>query len=433
MTDPRRRTGRHFLTPENLSSTIQITNLPPEWNQDIVTSVVAGSGPVIDIKSKNDPRTGKLTGVLFDYMTSKDCKRAWEILNRIENFPVKIEQIIPSSYKNHLKEAANNNNNNNNNQNNQKQVLQLNRDSYPFEAGLELPFEMVTEVPIPRRPPPPQALNNANSTLNNTNIQFPDILSKASKHLPNFQEGSIIAPDKISQNLSRIPPLQLIEIISNLKILSNQENIQKSQLESFLNTNSDITISVTQALLEMGFIDYSVVTKVLKLQTNEASSMLSSNSTSTSNTPMGGVRNNTPLHVPSNEANNNPANMPLHVTMPMPMSTPPFIPPSLQQQPFGFVPPGSFMPPVQAPSMGQSVLMNQPNQIQQQNVGTTEAPPGASKDGNNGTINMEKLQLLPTNQQDMIKQVLTLTPVQIQSLPSDQQVMVENFRKEYIL
>ena len=94
MTDPRRRTGRHFLTPENLSSTLQITNLPPEWNQDIITSVVAGSGPVIDIKAKNDPRTGKLTGVLFDYLTSKDCKRAWEILNRIENFPVKIEQII---------------------------------------------------------------------------------------------------------------------------------------------------------------------------------------------------------------------------------------------------------------------------------------------------------------------------------------------------
>ena len=46
---------------------------------------------------------------------------------------------------------------------------------------------------------------------------------------------------------------------------------------------------------------------------------------------------------------------------------------------------------------------------------------------------MAKLQLLPENQQDMIKQVLTLTPAQIQSLPSDQQLMVENFRKEYII
>ncbi|CAI4062637.1 hypothetical protein SKDZ_07G3990 [Saccharomyces kudriavzevii ZP591] len=425
MTDPRRRTGRHFLTPENLSSTIQITNLPPEWNQDIITSVVAGSGPVIDIKPKNDPRTGKLTGVLFDYLTSKECKRAWEILNRIENFPVKIEQIIPSNFKDHLKEAAN--------KNPQKQVLQLNRDSFPFEAGLELPFEMVTEVPIPRRPPPPQALNNVNSASNNANIQFPDILSKASKHLPIFQDGSIIAPDKISQNLSKIPPLQLIEIISNLKILSNQENIQKSQLETFLNTNSDITISVTQALLEMGFIDYSVVAKVLKSQTSEAPSMLSSNSTSNSNTPMGGIRNNTPLHVPSNDVNNNVNNMPVNVTMPMPMSTPPFIPPPLQQQPFGFVPPGSFMPPAQPPSMRQSVLMNQPSQIQQPDLSTTEAPSHGSKGGSGGTINIAKLQLLPENQQDMIKQVLTLTPVQIQSLPSDQQLMVENFRKEYII
>ncbi|KOG99644.1 cleavage polyadenylation factor subunit PTI1 [Saccharomyces eubayanus] len=427
MTDPRRRTGRHFLTPENLSSTIQITSLPPEWNQDIITSVVAGSGPIIDIKPKNDPRTGKLTGVLFDYLTSKDCKRAWETLNRIENFPVKIEQIIPSNYKEHLKEAASNNNNINN-INSQKQVLQLNRDSYPFEAGLELPFEMVTEVPIPRRPPPPQALNNTNSASNNTNIQFPDILSKASKHLPTFQDGSITAPDKISQNLSKIPPLQLIEIISNLKILSNQENIQKSQLESFLNTNNDITISVTQALLEMGFIDYSVVTKVLKSQTSEVPSMLSSNNTSNSNTPMGGIRNNTPLHVSSNDVNNHANNMPVNMGMPMPMATPPFIPPPLQQQPFGFMPPGPFMPPTQG-----SVPMNQPSLVQQQSINTAEAPSGASKDSSNGTINIAKLQLLPENQQDMIKQVLTLTPVQIQSLPSDQQLMVENFRKEYIL
>ncbi|CAI4519237.1 BDN_1c_G0021400.mRNA.1.CDS.1 [Saccharomyces cerevisiae] len=426
MTDPRRRTGRHFLTPENLSSTLQITNLPPEWNQDIITSVVAGSGPVIDIKAKNDPRTGKLTGVLFDYLTSKDCKRAWEILNRIENFPVKIEQIIPPNYKDHLRETAN--------KNSQKQVLQLNRDSYPFEAGLELPFEMVTEVPIPRRPPPPQAANNTNSVSNNTNIQFPDILSKASKHLPSFQDGSIIAPDKISQNLSKIPPLQLIEIISNLKILSNQENIQKSQLESFLDTNSDITISVTQALLEMGFIDYSVVTKVLKSQVGEAPSLLSSNNTSNSNTPVSVIRNNTPLHVPSNEVSNNPNNMPLNVAMPMPMSTPPFIPlPLQQQQPFGFAPPGPFMPPAEGPSMGQPVLANQLGQVQQQNISSTEGPSNANKANDSGTINMAKLQLLPENQQDMIKQVLTLTPAQIQSLPSDQQLMVENFRKEYII
>ncbi|CAD6627238.1 BAH_G0021090.mRNA.1.CDS.1 [Saccharomyces cerevisiae] len=425
MTDPRRRTGRHFLTPENLSSTLQITNLPPEWNQDIITSVVAGSGPVIDIKAKNDPRTGKLTGVLFDYLTSKDCKRAWEILNRIENFPVKIEQIIPPNYKDHLRETAN--------KNSQKQVLQLNRDSYPFEAGLELPFEMVTEVPIPRRPPPPQTANNTNSVSNNTNIQFPDILSKASKHLPSFQDGSIIALDKISQNLSKIPPLQLIEIISNLKILSNQENIQKSQLESFLDTNSDITISVTQALLEMGFIDYSVVTKVLKSQVGEAPSLLSSNNTSNSNTPISVIRNNTPLHVPSNEVSNNPNNMPPNVAMPMPMSTPPFIPLPLQQQPFGFAPPGPFMPPAQGPSMGQPVLANQLGQVQQQNISSTEGPSNANKANDSGTINMAKLQLLPENQQDMIKQVLTLTPAQIQSLPSDQQLMVENFRKEYII
>lgn len=83
--------------------------------------------------------------------------------------------------------------------------------------------------------------------------------------------------------------------------------------------------------------------------------------------------------------------------------------------------------------MGQPVLANQLGQVQQQNISSTEGPSNANKANDSGTINMAKLQLLPENQQDMIKQVLTLTPAQIQSLPSDQQLMVENFRKEYII
>ncbi|QLL32971.1 hypothetical protein HG536_0D04930 [Torulaspora globosa] len=385
MSDPRRRKTRHVLTPENLSSTIQVTNLPADWTQDTVSSIVAGSGPIINISSKNDPRTGKLSAVLYDYKTSKDCKRALDILSRISNLPCQLERIIPPNYENHAEG---------------KSELTLNRDSFPWKSGLDLPFEMVSEVPLPRKPVTTSATSG---TSNDAKVAFPDILSKASQHLPQLQPGVLTVTDPVSENLSKTPPLQLIEIISNLKILASQDISRRSQLESFLKTSLDISVSVTQALLEMGFIDYNAVTNVIKSQAQSNGSMannmikngIGSATSSNSNTPMN--QNMAPL-------NNRP--------MPMPIA-PPFMAqqPQMQQppMPFGFVPPPMpFMPPAPSQHSPPPIAAPQP-----------------------GSINMVKLQSLPQNQRDMIKQVLTLTDDQLRSLPVDQRTMVENLRKEY--
>lgn len=425
MSDPRRRTSRHVLTPDNLSSAIQLTNMPADWSQDTASSVVAGSGPIVDITTKTDPRTGRLSAAIFDYKTSKDCKRAFEILNRIDSLPCNLERIIPQNYKNHSSAIS-------------KNELQLNRDSFPWNSGLDLPFEMISEVPLPRKPSqtpaPPVANNNGNVNGNNNNnkgstsnnIAFPDILRKASQHLPQLQPNVLSSPDPVSANLSKIPPLQLIEIISNLKILANQDNMKRSQLESFLKTNLNISISVTQALLEMGFINYNAVTQVLKHQ--QSINGFSSSVNSSSNTPL-----NT------------------NIPMPMPMPMPPFVPPQQplapppqqhQQHPgqgppppFGFMPPPiPFIPPT--PVMGTTP----PPMIPMQQMPPAPAPmpplsapvPPAPTPSQ-GNINIVKLQTLPQNQRDMIKQVLSFTDEQIRVLPQDQRTLVENLKKEYIL
>lgn len=389
MSDPRRRKTRHILTPEKLSSAIQVTNLPADWTQDTVSSVVAGSGPIVDISTKTDPRTGKLSTVTFGYKSSKDCKRAFEILNRIVNLPCTLETIIPANYKDNSIAT--------------KEELALNRDSFPWNCNLDLPFEMVSEVPLPRKP---TQTSNTNAS-NNNSVVFPDILSKASQHLPQLQPDVLFASDNVSTNLSKIPPLQLIEIISNLKILANQDGAKRSQLENFLKTNMDISVSVTQALLEMGFINYNVVTQVMKKQTRGNGFMNSvSNNDNSNNNSSVNSNSNTPLNQNTAPLNN----------MPMPMSmAPPFVPslpqPQLQRPPFGFVPPPMpFMPP--------TPTMNMPPTIVQPQT---------------GGINMIKLQALPQNQREMILQVLRLTDDQISVLPVDQKSMVANLRKEYIL
>ncbi|CDH13584.1 related to Protein PTI1 [Zygosaccharomyces bailii ISA1307] len=396
MSDPRRRKDRHALTPDSLSSAIQLTNMPADWTQDTASSVVAGSGPIVDISTKTDPRTGRMSAAIFEYKTSKDCKRAYEILGRIENMPCSLERIIPQNYK--LGAAV------------AKEELQLNRETFPWNCGLDLPFEMISEVPLPRKPSqtPAPPLNNSNNNGNNVsksnnNIAFPDILRKASQHLPQLQPNVLSGTDPVSMNLSKIPPLQLIEIISNLKILANQDSTKRNQLESFLKTNLNISISVTQALLEMGFINYNVVTQVLKQR--QGGNGFGSAVNSSSNTP---VNHNIPMPVP----------------MPIP---PPFVAPQQQQQqappaPFGFVPPPMpFMPSTPAIGTPPPPMMTMPQLAPQ-----PQQPPQTG-------INLGKLQALPQNQRDMIKQVLKFTDEQVRVLPPDQKTLVENLKKEYIL
>lgn len=128
MSDPRKRNTRHQLTPDNLSTSILVTNIPSDWNQDVVSSVVAGSGPIIDISSRKDPRTGKVNGLVYDYREPQDCRRAYDLLQRVEKLPFELERIIPSNYKNRTESVKD------------KPEIQLDRENFPWNAQLSLPL-----------------------------------------------------------------------------------------------------------------------------------------------------------------------------------------------------------------------------------------------------------------------------------------------------
>lgn len=397
MSDPRTRNTRHTLTPDNLSTSILVTNLPSGWNQDVMSSVIAGSGPVIQISNRTDPRTGKVNGLVYEYKEASDCKRAYELLQRVKKLPVELERIIPHNYKN--RDVSD------------KPEITLERDHFPWSSQLELPFEMISEVPLPKKSTMTNSGqngnnnnignsgNNGNGTSSNNVVIFPEILTKSSQRLPKLEPDALTAADKISQNLEKIPPPQLIEVITNLKMLANQGNTQRAQLETFLKSSNDIIISMAQAMLEMGFIDYDIVTQVMKdITTGDSGTgavagvaavsgqTSSSNETSSHGTPiMGPYANATPTMPMVGMAPQPPAPMGMNMMPPMQ-----FMPPQPQ---FGFPP--------------------QPVNPQ-------------------GKINMIKLQQLPENQREMVRQVLKLTDDQITALPEQQKTMVTNLRNEYL-
>lgn len=73
--------------------------------------------------------------------------------------------------------------------------------------------------------------------------------------------------------------------------------------------------------------------------------------------------------------------------------------------------------------------MIQNGQVRDQQV-PTKAP--SQKDSSPESLIQSKLDHLPLQQQEMYKRVLKLTPQEIQQLPQDQQILVNNMRKEYL-
>ncbi|AMD22348.1 HGR009Cp [Eremothecium sinecaudum] len=382
MPDPRVRKSRHELTPDNLSSSILLSNLPSSWSQSTVTSILAGSGPIIKVSEKKDPRNGRLVGIIVDYLTSKDCKRAIEIIQKIKNFNCKIERIIPLNWSSRGDVS-------------EKDVLDLKRDNYPWDDNLELPFELVSEVPIPRKPvTKPVVANNANGQS-----PFPEILSKASQHLPALQPDSLVATDSVSSNLLQIPPLQLLEMISNLKMLSNQHTSRKLQLEQFLRGNNVVTIAVAQALLEMGFINYEVVTKVIsEYQQQPPQNTPRQSSTPTNYIPQPGM--------PSLSGT-------LNMIHPQMVGTP-HHPAQITTNQFMMT---------QAPTP----ISQQPQQQQHNTQPCIPTQQSTLK------LNESKLNALPKDKQDMIRQVINLPHDQIRLLPPEQINVIDSLRKEYLI
>ncbi|KAH3667929.1 hypothetical protein WICMUC_005142 [Wickerhamomyces mucosus] len=229
----------------NASCVIYLGNIPKDWNDDIISSVVKGSGKIVDIRARIDPSGRTKNFCFIEYLEPFEAQRAMRLLSEIrvgENRKLRVELS-----KEGLRAS-----------NSTRNILQLQRNHLPYYV--KLPLEMLEDDENPQQlqqqPPsfnPPQIKQE---------IEIPEILSNASKFLPPFNSSTFTSNEKISQNLSTIPPLQMIELLSTLKQLTNTNNISDAQ--RILNVNQQVPIAVVQTLLLMGLIDKNVLDVVMQ-------------------------------------------------------------------------------------------------------------------------------------------------------------------------
>mmetsp|Transcript_480 Transcript_480/g.546 ORF Transcript_480/g.546 Transcript_480/m.546 type:complete len:392 (-) Transcript_480:178-1353(-) len=390
--------ARKTSTPLTASTVLYVGQLPYEWDENIIKSVVCGSGNVVDVRLGFD-YAGKNKGFCFvEYQTPQDTQKGLQLLSQIKllnnqpNQKGQYKKLRIELSKEGLRSNA---------PSDYKPILTLDRKYLP--NTVQLPPEMLYNgPPVPANngnltptssftPPmnqfqpqlaPPQLQNNQ---FNNAGSQMLSNYLSTSQGLPQPPNLPFAIPDKINETLSQIPPAQLIELISNLKSILSGPNANRAV--DVFQLSPQLATAAAQALLLMGFIDADVISESMK---------------STSNT---GASQQQPMQTPMQ----NPMQNPMHNQMHMPQ-----IPqqPSLSQ----------------TPNVQQ--MSNPYGQLQQQTL--LPPTPQTSRWPHLPPQAVAKLSSMAPDQADLIAQVLSLPVDQIRSLPPDKQIMVTNLRAQYL-
>ncbi|KAL6449798.1 PTI1 Protein PTI1 [Candida maltosa Xu316] len=274
------------------SNIVYLGNIPFEWDESVVGSVVYGSGEIIDIRMGYD-HVGKNKGFCFvEYRNGQQAAAAIPLLSQIVVYssdrPRRLRiELSKESYKSNSIPPET------------RPTLQLSRANLP--STVKLPDQMIINGPNnspipgqnamrsgnipPRSQPQPQQPSQQFPVVGGPNQQIPQKLLHASQNFPpnlNIQLGT---PDTIDKILSSVPPPHLIEAIANLKSMLQAD---PARLHDFLQKSPQMLLPIAQALLLMGFIDGDVINESQK-------------ATSASSTPAG-FQN--PLFAPNPPANN---------------------------------------------------------------------------------------------------------------------------------
>ncbi|KAH3687341.1 hypothetical protein WICPIJ_001685 [Wickerhamomyces pijperi] len=268
--DSSKRARTDHGSGHNATSILYLGNVPKDWNEQIIESVVKGSGNIVDIRTRIDPSGRSKNYVFVEYQTPEQASRAMGLISAITfgnrrfkvelskegfNAGVALREPIPLSraylpqYVNLPPEmlAEDNINNNNNNNFNQAPMMPPQPPQPPqFQRNGPPPFPQQQQPPAF---PAPQVKNE---------IAIPDILANASQTLPTFNASAFTTTDKISQNLSTINPPALIQMLSLLK------SSDEASRNMALSANPEYTVNVAQALILMGVIDKETLQSVLQ-------------------------------------------------------------------------------------------------------------------------------------------------------------------------
>ncbi|CDR36783.1 CYFA0S01e04456g1_1 [Cyberlindnera fabianii] len=244
------------------SCVIYLGSVPKDWNEEIVRSVVAGSGDIVDIRVRIDPSGRSKNYVFVEYTTPSEARKAMDLLSQVTlgaNRKFRVELSKEGLRTGHM----------------DRPPLVLTRDHLPFYVNL--PPEMSAAVPLPQQrsdeqqgamsgTPQPQIAQpiSAGTGTVKTEMPIPDVLARATHYLPAYNANAFTAEDKISQNLQGLDPPRLIELIATFKSIIAANPLAAQQA---LNLSPSIPIAATQALVLMGLIDPNVITAALQVAT----------------------------------------------------------------------------------------------------------------------------------------------------------------------
>lgn len=358
------------------SSVLYVGQIPYDWDEKIVKSVVCGSGNIVDVRLGYD-YAGKNKGFCFiEYQTPQEAQHAIGLLEQIKL----VNPMQPGQYKK-LRIELSKEGLRSNSASDSRATIPLDRSYLP--SFVQLPQEMIYNgPPIPQHiyntppnlshfqtsneiPPTtnhisvPTAQYNQSQNINQSN-GLPPLLIAATKNLPQPQTLPFSTPDKISETLSKIPPAQMIELIANLKNILNGPG--SARAINVFQLSPHLATAASQALLLMGLIDEDVISESMKSASEQ---------THTPTPPSGHLQ---PTPIPMPLQGNNLYGPPISMQQPQITSKWPHLPQSAQL----------------------------------------------------------KLAAMAPDQADLIAQILSLPSDQISSLPQDKQSMVINIRSQYL-
>ncbi|KAK6454365.1 hinge domain of cleavage stimulation factor subunit 2-domain-containing protein [Scheffersomyces xylosifermentans] len=360
--------------PTQITSTvIFLGNIPFDWDEPTVRSVVCGSGLIVDVRMGFE-QAGKNKGYCFlEYLNVQEAQKAAGLLSQ-----VRIMHPANRGQVKNLRVGPSNEGTKSSIASESKPVLTLDRSHLP--SYVQIPPQMAANGPpvppvnVPNSSnsprlyqapvsssPPSQSIPQQSNTpmIGPQESSMPAKFTNADKILPKPQNLPFAIPDKVNETLSKQPPPQLIELVATLKNMLNGP--EPSRVYDLLSFSPHFATSAAQALLLMGFIDQDVIQDSMK---------------SASSTPV-----------------------------PQP---PPQVPqPQYQQQVY--------------PNQGYN------NQYNQQ-----PPPPPPSRWPGLPASAVSKLMAMPQEQAELIAKVLTLPVEEIGTLSPDKQSMVINLRRQYL-
>ncbi|KAM9902215.1 hypothetical protein OXX69_008401 [Metschnikowia pulcherrima] len=412
---------RRMDTQQPASSNIYVGSIPFEWGEDNLRAVVCALGKVIDVRLGFD-HIGKNKGFAFvEFETSEEAVNAADILS-------KTQVVNPVSGQTRRfrtqvsKEAFRSGGNMT------KRVIPFDPTHMP--AGVQFPPEALAKYPqLSWAILPPSASNI-----------LPDEYSKATQFLAQPKKLPFATPDKINETLSQISPPQLIELIANLKsILASSDSARAAEV---FRLSPNLAAAATQALLLMGFIDEEVIQEAMKAEAANVN---------VQPVPV-------PTPPPQQQAYQAPYNQNTQHFNPANQPAAPYSQNYDQQGRQSFGQNNAYS---QNSSFGQNQgyntnshagyaqgnntngnnsqrygsgsIANQPQRTHSPSLSPAPgAPPAQSKWPHLPLSAQMKLANVPSDQAELIVQVLSLTPEQISALPPDRQNMVAGIKQQYL-